>query len=273
MRRVSFLLGISLIVANAQYLGHRDAGIPRTKDGKPNLSAPTPRAANGKADLSGIWQAEASPFSELAPFLGGGVNGLGEDVPSKYFISILADFKPEEAPLQPAAAAAFRKHAQDQGKDAPNTHCLPYGVPNYDTVPAPFKLVQTPSLIVMLHEADTSFRQIFTDGRKLPVDPQPAWLGYFAGTWDGDTLVVETAGFNDRGWLDVMGHVHSEALHVIERFHRRDFGHMDVQITVEDPKTLTKPVTFTQKERLLADTDLLEYFCPENEKDVAHLTK
>jgi hypothetical protein len=126
-------------------------------------------------------------------------------------------------------------------------------------------------VIAMLYEQDTSFRQIFIDGRKLPADLQPAWLGYSVGKWDGDTLVVDTAGFNDRSWLDAFGHPHSESMRVTERFHRRDFGHMEVQITVDDPTMYTKPFTIKINQRLLPDTDLIESFCLENEKDRAHI--
>jgi hypothetical protein len=270
-RQYCILLALAIASANAQYLGHPSPGIPRTRDGKPNLSAPTPRASNGKPDLSGIWQVDPTPFEELARLLPGGLNGLGEGPPSKYFINILADFPLDAAPLQPAAGAAFRKNMENFSKDGPNSRCLPAGVPNYELIPSPYKIVQTPSLVVMLFEADTTFRQIFTDGRRLPVDPQPAWIGYSVGKMGRRHSGVETAGFNDRGWLDVMGHTHSEALRVTERFQRRDFGHMEVQITVDDPKTLTKPVTIKVTQTLHADTDLLEYFCAENEKDAHHM--
>src|SRR5262249_40918549 len=128
-------------------------------------------------------------------------------------------------------------------------------------------------LVIMLHEWDTSFRQIFTDGRKHPADPQPSWLGYSIGKWDGDTLVVDTIGYNDKSWLDGFGHPRSEALHTIERYRRRDYGHMDVQITLEDPMTFTRPVTIKFTQRLHPDTDLLESYCAENEKDRRHLDK
>ena len=254
--------------APAQWLNQPTPGTPRTRDGKPNLSAPAPRASNGKPDLSGIWQAEASPIPELISVLPGGVNGLGEDTPSKYFINILADYKPEEAPLQPSEAALFRKRTQAQ---FPPSRCLPVGVSQLDAYPEPHKLIQTPGVIVMLYETNTTFRQIFTDGRKMPNDPQPAWLGYSVGKWEGDWLVVDTTGFNDRSWLDTIGHTHSQDLHVMERFHRRDFGHMDVEVTIDDPKTYTKPFSIKFSQRLLPDTDLIEQYCAEDEKDEAHL--
>jgi hypothetical protein len=240
-------------------------------DGRANLSAPAPRATNGKPDLSGIWQVEGSPIPELMRLLPGGENGLGEALPSKYFIDILADFTPEEAPIRPSAAALFKQRAATFGKDGPLPRCLPASVPGGELLPSPHKIVQTPRLIVMLNELDTSFRQIFVDGRTHPADPQPSWLGYSVGKWDGDWLVVDTVGFNDRGWLDAFGHPHSEALHIVERFHRRDFGHLDVRVTVDDPKTYTKPFTIQFTERLMPDAELIESFCPENEKDAARL--
>ena len=140
-----------------------------------------------------------------------------------------------------------------------------------EMAPAPYKIVQTPRVIFMLYERDTTYRQVYTDGRKLPEDPQPSWLGYSVGKWDGESLVVDTIGFNDRGWLDARAHVHSEALHLTERFHRLDFGHMEVQLTINDPETYTRPFTVKLKQHLLADTDLLESFCAENEKDAIRM--
>ncbi|MBZ5631616.1 MAG: hypothetical protein LAO55_00690 [Acidobacteriia bacterium] len=137
--------------------------------------------------------------------------------------------------------------------------------------PFPTKIVQTPGLIVMLLEGDGTSRQVYTDGRKFPGDPQPLWMGYSVGRWEGDTLVVETRGINDKTWLDALGHPHSEDMRVTERFHRRDFGHMDVQITIDDPKTYTKPFSVKVTHRLLPDTDILEWYCAENEKDRKHL--
>ena len=267
---LAMLIGAPLC-ARAQWLHHPAAGTPRTPDGKANLSAPAPRASNGKPDLSGIWMAESAPIADLIRMLPGGVNGLGETPPSKYFINILADFKPEDAPLLPAAAELYRQHAQNYGRDFQTTRCLPAGVPAGELVPVPFKLIQTPGEVIMLSEEDNSFRQIFTDGRKQLEDPQPAWLGYSVGKWENDWLVVDTIGFNDQTWLDAFGHTHSEALHVTERFHRLDFGHMEVEVHLDDPKTFTKPVTVRFNERLIPDTELLETFCAEDEKDVAHM--
>ena len=254
--------------SNAQWVKHPSPDLPRTADGKPNLTAPAPRTAHGTPDLSGVWQAEAAPIPELIKLLPGGQNGLGEDIPSKYFINLLSDFPRGQEPLQPSAAAHASRLAVDTIQhDNVGINCLPSGLPLAMTVPAPFKIVQTRGLVVMLLEGENSFRQIFTDGRKLPEDPTPSWMGSSLGRWEGDTLVVETIGFNGRGQLDAMGHHYSSALRLTERYTRRSTGHMDVQFRLEDPETFTKPITVTVGMGLRADTDLIEYVCAENEKD------
>jgi hypothetical protein len=256
---------------HAQWLNHPTPGIPRTPEGKPNLSAPTPRTADGIPNLSGLWQTQSAPPEVLERLIPGATNGAGEEPLSQYFINILSDFKPEEAPIRPTAAALFLERAQTFSDVSPLSHCLPEGMPLVEMAPAPYKIIETPGLTLMLYERDTTYRQIYTDGRKLPDDPQPTWLGYSVGKWDGDALVVDTIGFNDRGWLDARGHTHSEALHLTERFRRLDFGHMEVQLTIDDPKTFTRPFTIQLKQRLQADSDLLESFCTENEKDLTHI--
>ena len=238
------------------------AGAPRTPDGKVNMTGPIPRV-NGKPDLSGIWQVEAETRGP------GGLYGLGESPNSKYFRDILADFKPAEAPLTPAGAETLRRNSQPAAFN-PTLNCLPDGVPHADLLPEPFKIIQTPGEILILYEVETIFRQIFTDGRKHPVDPSPTWLGYSVGKWEGDTLVVDTVGFNDLSWLDARGHGHSEDMRVEERFQRRDFGHLEVTVTITDPKTFTRPVTINFVEELLPDTDVFEHICLENEKDARH---
>jgi len=272
-RHIWMLIALTAAPAfvQAQWLNYPTPGVPRSPDGKPNLSAHTPRAADGKPNLSGLWQTDAAPPEMLERLIPGATNGAGEEPLSQYYINILSDFKPEEAPLRPAAAALFLQRSKVFSNESPLSHCLPVGMPLVEMAPAPYKIIQVRGLTVMLYERDTTFRQVYTDGRKLPDDPQPSWLGYSAGKWDGDSLVVETAGFNDRGWLDARGHTHSEALHLTERFHRLDFGHMEVQLTIDDPKTYTRPFTIQLKQRLQADSDLLESFCAENEKDSTHV--
>ena len=251
--------------ANAQWVSHPTAGLPRTKDGKPNLAAPAPRGHDGKPDLSGVWQAEGAPIPELLKLLPGGENGLGEDIPAKYFINILADYERGQEPLRPEVKAAASSPATI--KDTPSLACLPAGLPLGIMLPSPFKIVQASGLTMMLIEENTTFRQIFTDGRKHPADPTPSWYGSSIGRWEGETFVVETVGLNNRSALDAMGHTHSEALRVTERYRRVDVGHMNVQLTLDDPKTFTKPIVVNIPLVLRPDTDLIEYYCTENERD------
>jgi hypothetical protein len=252
----------------AQWAVYRDSAVPRAKDGKPNLSAPAPRV-NGKPDLSGIWEAESSPVKEIQQFLlPEGINGLGEDIPTKYFFNFFSDYPPGQEPFQPAAKARYEKSSQSTGK--PPTLCNLPTLPIETLTPAPFKIVQTPKIMMVLYEDNTNFRQIFSDGRKLPPDPQPSWLGYSVGKWSGDAFVAETIGMNDKAPLDIVGHPRSESLRLTETYRRRDFGHLEVQITIDDPKTYTKPVTIRVNHRLLPDTELIESFCTEDEKDLVH---
>ena len=250
----------ALLLLLAQWLDYPAKNIPRTKDGKPVLNATSPKTRDGKPDLSGIWLPDNTP----------GVKGTnGEGLP-KYFISILFDVKDQDAMLTREGVAAYRRNEDNNQKDDPTTTCHPIGVPASDTVPVPYKIVQTQGLVVILNEGDTAWRQIFTDGRKHAETTIPSWMGYSVGHWELDTLVVETTGFNDRSWLDRAGHTHSDAMRVVEKFHRRDFGHLDVTVTIDDPKTFTRPITFTPPNTLTPDGDLLEYFCTDNEQDSAH---
>jgi hypothetical protein len=262
--------------APAQWLNFPTPGIPRTRDGKPNLSAKPPRMANGKPDLSGVWLHPPTPIAELRRLFGGVVDGASAlDVPgmeidtvSKYAINILVDLKPDEIPLLPPAAEIF--HRRSSGRET-RPVCLPIGIPANALVSEPNKIVQSPRMTVILYESDGSHRQIYTDGRALPKEfVQPSFLGYSAGKWEGDTLVVETGGFNDQTWLDLAGHPHSEALHLTERYRRPDFGHLDVEMTFDDPQMYPKPFTIKYSENLLADSDIFENYCEENEKDRVH---
>ena len=182
--------------------------------------------------------------------------------------NITTDLPP--ADIQPWVAALSRRRLEEFGKDDPEiTGCKPGG-PRHITRAGLAKIVQTPGLMVILYE-DLAYRQIFLDGRQLPRDPNPDWMGYSVGHWEGDTLVVESAGFNDRTWLDFAGHGHTEALRMTERYRRRDFGHLDLQVTLDDPQAYAKPWTVSAGGTLAADTELLEYVCLENEKDQQHL--
>jgi len=210
--------------ARAQWVKVPPPNVPRTADGKPNLSAPAPRVADGKPDLSGMWE-----------------------VDNKYVRDLAADLKIENVPFQPWAKGLF-----DERKDGAHSwednaaHCLPPGTPRINAAPFPWKLVQTPTYIVIVYETSNYWRQIFLDGREMAEDAPPSWFGYSTGKWEGDTLVVDTRGLNGKAWIDQLGKPATEALHVIERFRRKDFGHMYIEITIDDPKAYTRPWTITE---------------------------
>jgi len=230
----------------AQWLHYPTPGMPRTPEGKPNLSAAAPKMPDGKPDLSGIWAS----------------------ADNKYLQNLAADGI--EVPFQPWAEKLYRDRSENLGKGRPSERCLTHGVTDFDALGINWKIIQTPGMIAVLYEAYNHYRQIFLDGRPLPKPTQPAYLGYSVGRWEGETLVVETTGFNDVGWLDDGGHPQTEALHVTERFRRRDFGHMDLQLTIDDPKAYTKPWGPTLRLNFQPDDELMESIC-ENEKDVPHM--
>ena len=231
---------------SAQWLKYPTAGIPRTADGKPDLTAPAPKTADGKPDISGLWMPN-----------GGYIEDIAKDL--------------KEVPFQPWAATLYRHRRDTLSKEDPTGWCVPGGVPRSDAVPYPFKILPSGNEMMILYEAVHSYRQIFMDGRALPKDPNPNWLGYSVGHYQDGALVVESAGFVENSWLDNNGHPGTESLHVTERFLRKDFGHMDIQVTIDDPKAYTKPWNVTIPLRLLPDTELLEYICTENNKDLEHL--
>jgi len=239
--------------ASAQWANLKTRAVPRTPDGKPDLSAPTPRTADGKPDFNGIWRAGQA----------GSAGGYGYD----YDVS--QELPPNS--ITPWAQGVRRQRVQDFRKDSPLAHCLPVSVPflNFRGLS---RMVQTPEVIVILYESPNSpHRSIFLDGRQLPKDPNPTWLGYSVGRWEGDTLVVDSVGFNDEGWLDVGGNPQTESLRLTERFRRPDFGHLQLEVTFDDPKTFTKPFTLRMTKTYVADTEIFEDVC-ENERDSGHLT-
>ena len=277
--RLLVLFAILCSGAPAQWLNFPTPGTPRTRDGKPNLAAPAPRAADGKPDLSGVWMHELTSVAEMRRLYGAMIDAAVKvDVPGmeigtqhKYAFNILVDFKPEESPMRPAAGEMLKRAAGRNPADV----CMGHpGIPLADLLSEPMKIVQAPRLTVVLYEVDNLHRQIYTDGRGLPKEfDYPAFAGYSVGRWEGDVFVVETAGFNDKTPLDAMGHPHSEELRITERFRRRDFGHLDVEMTFDDPEMYTKPFTIKIPHDLLADSDIFESYCDENEKDRAHLQK
>jgi hypothetical protein len=245
MHKLAMILCVTSVFVMAQWPNHPTPGIPRTPNGKPDLAAPAPRSADGKPDLSGVWLVSNGSFY------------------------LASDLKPED--IQPWAAALYKQREDDFRRDTDGIHCLPpgpkagIGLGNF-----PMKIVQTPNLVVILYEYQTIFRQIFTDSRVLPQNPNPTWMGYSVGRWEGDTLVVDTAGYNDRTSLDLAGHPHTEALRMTERFRRRDAGHLELQVTLDDPKAYNKPWKLPMEFALVPDGELIEYVC-ENERDSTHL--
>ena len=244
---VAAALSVSL---QAQWQGYPTPGIPRAADGKPNLTAPAPKTSDRKPDLTGIWLAARAVF-DLAQALKPG----------------------ESVPFTPEGKALFQQRQATQSKDDPSARCLPTGLPVRALLRTPFKLVQTPALTVILYESGTRFRQILTDGRPLPEVDWPAWQGFSIGRWEADTFVVRSAGFNGKAWLDQAGYPESDALTITERFRRRDFGHMDMEMTIDDPKMYTRPWSIVSEFILQADTELLEFICEENERDAGAIQK
>jgi hypothetical protein len=241
--RVAVLVAVSVLTllstTSAQWLTQPSAGIPRLPDGKPNLSAPAPRSVNGTPDLSGLWHATPKWDTDL-----------------------------KDSEVQQWAREQAQQRLANPASLSWSVLCLPPGP--MVTFTGPLKIVHTPQLVAVMYEVPNNFRQIFLDGRSLPNDPNPTWQGYSVGHWDGDTLVVESNGFNDKSWVGRPGFPHTEALRVTERYRRRDFGHMDVQITFDDSKTFARPWTATSELLYDPDTEMLEYVCNENEKSLQH---
>jgi hypothetical protein len=249
--------------AHGQWLNYPTTGVPRTADGKPNLSAPAPRAADGKPDLSGLWAMETKRAANA--------NFPGCDAVSDEFVNIAVRLG-VGLPYQPWARDLVKARQSEQRVNDPMSRCIPIGPVRLHTWNGPRKLVQTPGLLIVMNEPDTSYRQIFTDGRPLPKDPNPSWNGYSTGKWEGNTLVVQTIGLRDRMWLDATGNPLTDAARLTERFRRPDFGHLEVDITVDDPKAYTQPFTIALHQAIKLDTDLLDYVCSENEKDATRLS-
>jgi hypothetical protein len=265
MRATTALLAALLVSSPlaAQWQKVPDPMIPWVA-GKPDLAAPTPRTHSGKPDLSGVWMPDGEP---LPP----DVHSVEGDHPfPRSMINIAADLKPEEVPFQPWAAELFTRRSKAGRTASPMAYCKPTGVPWINSIPLPYKIVQTPQVIFILYEESTVFRQVFLDGRKPVENAVPRFMGYSTGRWNGDALVVDTVGVTDQTWLDGLGHPHTDQLHLIERFHRRDAGHLDIEVTVDDPGAYTRPITYTITTTAVPEDDLLEYFCTDNEQSSAN---
>jgi hypothetical protein len=237
-------------IAEAQWDPFQWKNMPRTPDGKVDMNAPTKKTVDGKSDFSGFYMP-------------------GQAV--RYLMNLASDLKPEEIPLQPWAAAVYKERIENNGKDHPGVRCLPSGIPEKLNIPDGLKVVQTPDLIVFLYESRTIYRQVFLDGRPLPKNAQPTWMGYSVGRWEGDTLVVETIGQNGKTWLDMRGLPGTESLKVIERYSRPSIGRVNIDVTIDDPKAYTKPWDVKLSWRLVPDTDLIESICEENNRDLPHM--
>ena len=275
------LLATAILVATAplcaQWPDYPSSKTPRGAEGKPKLDAPTPRTADGQPDLSGVWEYRGP----MIP--GAGQQGAAprtpppppplhaDGIPLATFRNIGAGFK-DGLPLRPAAAEVLKARKAENSKDNPDAHCLPLGLMQLHTHPQPRKIIQAPDVTVILYEAQAGIRQIFTDGRKLPpADVQPWWYGYSIGHWDGDTLVVETTGFRDDVWLDIDGTPLTNKGKLTERFHRVNYGTLNIDVTVEDPTMYTAPFTVKVIQRIMPDTELIEFICQENDRSGPHL--
>jgi hypothetical protein len=246
----------------AQWLHYPSVGVPRTPAGTPDLAAPAPKTPDGKPDLSGIWTMQEN--RSCPP------GGCDDMLASQEFLNIGWSLK-GGLPYQPWAAEAVRARTEQYGKDDPQTHCLPIGVVKMHTDLLMRKIVQVPGSVLIINERNTTYRQIFTDGRPLRVDPEPPWIGYSSGKWVGDTLVIETNGFRDGLWLDHNGSPMTDAAKLTERIRRVNYGRLEIELTVDDPKAYTAPWTVKLNQDIVLDTELIDYACLENEKDIPNL--
>jgi hypothetical protein len=246
----------------AQWLGYPTAAVPRTPDGKPNLSAPTPHTADGKPDFSGMWG-----WTTIGPPCGARCTDLQL---SWEFLNIARTLK-GGLPYQPWAAELVKKRKADNAKDDPNVRCMPRGALRIWTDDYYKRIFQTPDRLLILTERNMQYRQIMTDGRPLPADPNPTWNGYSTAKWEGDTMVVHTNGFRDDLWLDSDGNPLTNSGKVTERIRRPNYGSLEIEITVDDPKAYTAPWTVKLIEPIVMDSELLDYYCLENEKDFQHM--
>jgi hypothetical protein len=249
----------------AQWINYPTAGVPRKADGKLDMAAATPRMADGKPDFSGIWTSdEADPRRPGAP------PNPRDATTSRRMVNLGVEL-PGGLPYQPWLVPIVRERTANQAKDDPHIRCLPdnflraYGMPHL------LKFVHTPNLLVVLNEMNAGYRQVFTDARPLPEDPTPSWQGYSSAKWSGDALTIDTIGVRDDTWIDWNGSVLTEAAKVREQIRRPDLGHLEIQVTVDDPKAYTKPWTVTIKERLIVDVELIDEICLENEQSLKHM--
>ena len=249
----------------AQWSNYPTGAVPRKADGTVNLSAAAPRLADGKPDFSGFWTSdEVDPRRPDVP------PNPHDATTSRRMINLGVEL-PGGLPYQPWLASLVKQRTANQAKDDPHIRCASdnflraYGMPHL------LKFVHTPNLMIVLNEWNATFRQVFTDGRPLPDDPNPSLQGYSSAKWSGDTLVIDTIGLRDDTWIDWNGSVLTEAAKVREQIRRPDLGHLEIEVTVDDPKAYTKPWTVRIKERLIVDTELIDEICLEGERSLKHM--
>jgi hypothetical protein len=274
-RTLGFLFVIVAILAVpalsfGQWLKYPTEGVPTNADGTPNRNAPTPRLPNGKPDFSGLWHATnparcgggGGQFIECGTEIGGSPLGgnLGRNLP-------------EGLPYQPHAAKLAKERRADDSRDDPHVRCLPDNPPRAWTLPHLTKIMQTPKQLALLYEVNAMYRQIFTDGRPFPEDPTPTWNGYSVGAWEGDALVVRTQGFRDDLWIDTGGSPMSDIAKMTERITRPNYGTLNIELTIDDPKNYTKPFTVSLSQHIELDTELVDEFCLENEKSYERMQR
>jgi hypothetical protein len=256
-----------------QWLHYPTADVPRKADGKPDLNAPTPRLPDGKPDFSGIWHA-SNPFRcnpNSGP--GGQFIACGTEIGGSPLGGNLGRNLPGGLPYKPESATLAKERRADDSRDDPHVRCLPDNPPRHWTLPHLTKAVHTPKLLVLLYEVNAMYRQIFIDGRPLPEDPTPGWNGYSTAHWEGDTLVVQTAGFRDNLWIDTGGSPMSDVAKMTEKIRRPNYGTLEIELTIDDPKNYTKPFTVTMTDNLEVDTELIDEFCLENEKSYERMQR
>ena len=255
-----FFMSLFLASGTAQWPSYSDPLAPRLLDGSVDLNAPVPKTEDGRPRLSGVWWVppETDPST-------------GAELPPRRLIDLAYDLPDDAVQMRPQAARLFAQRVAESGRELPSNYCLPPGIPMAYTAHVPFKILENARQVTILYEYGNSFRQIFTDGRPLPEDPLPAWLGYSVGSWDEDTFVVETKGLNDRTWFDVRGHPHTEQLRLIERYRRIDYGHLEISLTIDDAESYLNPWTVTVLAQRIPEGELIEYVCLEDEQDVAHI--
>ena len=266
-RTLSWLLTLLLIVvatddvARGQWLNYPTPGIPRLANGAPDLKAPSPRTPDGKPDFSGMWFANVPATTTCRE-----ADCIQEERMAREQINLGIKLK-DGLPYTAWSKEQMKARRANGNREDPHAYCMPPNYPRAWTLPQHTRIVQTPGMMVILHEFNAAYREVYLDGRPLPVNPNPTWNGYSTGHWEGDTLVIETNGIRDDMWLDIQGSPVTESARITERLKRSTLGLMQVEIGVNDPKAYTRPWAVTIEMALQVDTQMLEEICLDNERD------